>query len=76
MEQSRCLCFIGQKIGLINHACKACTVAFSATDAASVLGVSIKGDLKGHSDLVEFSKSGYEIISSQGDWRRGWDLNP
>ena len=49
--------------GIINHACKACTAAFDATESAVLLGVPVKGDLKGHSNLLEFSEKGYSIIS-------------
>ena len=48
---------------IIDHACKACTAAFSATDAAKTLGVPLKGDLSGHSDLLPFAEDGYQIIS-------------
>ena len=49
--------------GIIDHACKACTAAFDATESAVVLGVPVRGDLKGHSNLLEFSEKGYSIIS-------------
>ena len=49
--------------GIIDHACKACSAAFNATESAEKLGVPIKGDLNGHSNLLEFSEKGYSIIS-------------
>ena len=49
--------------GIIDHACKACTTTFSATESAKKLGVIVKGDLNGHSNLLEFSEKGYSIIS-------------
>lgn len=51
------------ELKIIDHACKACSAAFSATEAAKELGVPLKGDLSGHSDLLPFAESGYEIIS-------------
>jgi len=50
------------ELGIIDHACKACTSAFSATDAAEKLGVPLKGALKGHSDLLKFI-DGYSILT-------------
>lgn len=50
------------KLEIINHACKACSTAFSATDAAKALGVPLKGDLSGHSNLLPFAEDGYQII--------------
>ena len=49
--------------GIIDHVCKACAVAFNATDSAIRLGLAVKGDLNGHSNLLEFSDKGYSIIS-------------
>jgi hypothetical protein len=49
--------------GLIDHACKACTANFSATEAAERLGVPLKGELSGHSDLLRFADAGYSIIT-------------
>ena len=49
--------------GIIDHACKACTAAFNVTESAMKLGVPVKGDLSGHSNLLEFSEKGYSIIS-------------
>jgi hypothetical protein len=49
--------------GIIDHACKACSAAFNATESALKLGVPVKGDLNGHSNLLEFSEKGYSIIS-------------
>ncbi len=51
------------ELGIIDHACKACTAAFSATEAAQKLGVSIKGELSGHSDLLKFVEDGYSIFT-------------
>ena len=51
------------ELGLIDHACKACTTSFSATEAADKLGVPLKGELKGHSDLLKFIEAGYSIIT-------------
>jgi hypothetical protein len=51
------------EIGIINHACKACTTSFDATESAMKLGVPVKGDLNGHSNLLKFSNDGYSIIS-------------
>ncbi|MHA1768419.1 MAG: hypothetical protein ACTSV3_01030 [Candidatus Thorarchaeota archaeon] len=51
------------KSGLINHACKGCTSVFSATEAAKKLGVPLRGDLNGHSDLLPFVEEGYTIIT-------------
>jgi hypothetical protein len=49
--------------GIIDHACKACTTNFSATEAAEKLGVPLKGELSGHTDLLRFSADGYSIIT-------------
>ena len=51
------------ELGIIDHACKACTSAFSATEAAEKLGVPLKGELKGHSDLLMFIEAGYSILT-------------
>ena len=51
------------ELGLIDHACKACTAAFSATEAATKLGVPLKGDLSGHTDLYRFTADGFSIIT-------------
>jgi hypothetical protein len=51
------------QIGIIDHACKACTAAFSATEAAQKLGVSLKGELNGHSDLLKFANAGFSILT-------------
>jgi hypothetical protein len=48
---------------IIDHACKACTANFNATEAAEKLRVPLKGELSGHSDLLRFAKDGYSIIS-------------
>ena len=49
--------------GIIDHACKACTANFNATESAEKLGVPLKGELSGHSDLLRFAQDGYSIIS-------------
>ena len=49
--------------GIIDHACRACTANFSATEAAEELGVSLRGGLAGHSDLLEFSMRGFDIVT-------------
>jgi hypothetical protein len=49
--------------GIIDHACKACSATFGATESAMKLGVPVKGELNGHSNLLEFSEKGYSIIS-------------
>jgi hypothetical protein len=54
---------IAIELGIINHACKACTVAFSATESAEKLGVPLKGELRGHSDLLKFVEAGYSILT-------------
>ena len=51
------------ELGIIDHACKACTSAFSATEAAKKLGVHLKGELNGHSDLLKFIEAGYSILT-------------
>lgn len=51
------------EIDIINHACKACSAAFEATDAAKKLGVPLKGELSGHSDLLPFAERGYSILT-------------
>ncbi|MHA2352304.1 MAG: cytoplasmic protein [Candidatus Thorarchaeota archaeon] len=51
------------ELGIINHACKACTSVFKATEAAEKLGVPLKGELKGHSDLLKFAEAGYSILT-------------
>lgn len=51
------------ELGIIDHACRACTANFSATEAAEKLGVPLKGELKGHSDLLKFMESGYSILT-------------
>jgi len=50
-------------LGIIDHACKACTSTFSATEAAEKLGVPLKGELKGHSDLLKFAEAGFSILT-------------
>ena len=50
-------------LGIIDHACKACSAAFSATEAAQKLGVPLKGELSGHSDLLKFAQDGYTILT-------------
>ncbi|MDF1538405.1 MAG: cytoplasmic protein [Candidatus Thorarchaeota archaeon] len=54
---------VAMKMRIIDHACKACTAAFSATEAAEKLSVPLKGELKGHSDLLKFAEDGYSIIT-------------
>ncbi len=49
--------------GIIDHACRACTANFSATEAAEKLRVPLKGELAGHSDLLGFSTKGFDIIT-------------
>ena len=49
--------------GIIDHACKACTTAFDAIEAAQKLGIPLKGELSGHSDLLPFAESGYSILT-------------
>jgi hypothetical protein len=51
------------ELGIIDHACKACTTAFGATEAAEKLGVPLKGELNGHSDLLVFAEKGYSILT-------------
>jgi hypothetical protein len=51
------------ELGIIDHACKACTAAFEATDAAQKLGVPIKGELSGHSDMLKFLGNGYSLFT-------------
>ena len=51
------------ELGIIDSACKACTAVFSATEAAQNLGVPLKGELQGHSDLLSFAQQGYSIIT-------------
>jgi hypothetical protein len=51
------------ELGIIDHACKACTATFSATEAAEKLGVPLKGELNGHSDLLVFAENGYSILT-------------
>jgi hypothetical protein len=51
------------ELKLFDHACKTCTAAFSATEAAKSLGVPLKGELSGHSDLLKFAKMGYSILT-------------
>ena len=51
------------ELGIIDHTCKACTAAFSATEAAQKLGVQIKGELSGHSDLLKFVEDGYSFFT-------------
>lgn len=51
------------ELGIIDHACKACTAAFSATEAAKKLGVPIKGELSGHSDMLKFVEDGYSLFT-------------
>ena len=51
------------ELGIIDHACKVCTATFSATEAAEKLGVPLKGELKGHSDLLKFIEAGYSILT-------------
>jgi hypothetical protein len=51
------------ELEIIDHACRACSSAFEATEAAEKLGVPIKGELKGHSDLLKFIEAGYSILT-------------
>jgi hypothetical protein len=51
------------ELGIIDHACKACTAVFSATEAAEKLGVPIKGELSGHSDMLKFLGNGYSLFT-------------
>ena len=51
------------ELGIIDSACKACTAAFDATDAARQLGVPLKGELSGHSDLLKFATNGFSIVT-------------
>jgi hypothetical protein len=51
------------KLGIIDHACKACSTTFSATAAAQKLGVALKGELNGHSDLLKFAAAGFSILT-------------
>ncbi|MFX1483328.1 MAG: hypothetical protein ACFFCP_09080 [Promethearchaeota archaeon] len=51
------------ELDIIDHACKACTASFEATNAAEKLGVPLKGELKGHSNLLKFAESGFSIIT-------------
>ena len=51
------------ELGIIDHACKACIAAFSATEAAQKLGVPIKGELSGHSDMLKFIGNGYSLFT-------------
>ncbi len=51
------------ELEIIDHTCKACSSAFEATEAAEKLGVPIKGELKGHSDLLRFAAAGYSILT-------------
>jgi hypothetical protein len=51
------------ELKIIDHACKACSAAFSATEAAKKLGVPLKGELSGHSDLLPFAEEGYQIVT-------------
>ncbi len=51
------------ELGLIDHACKACAAAFSATEAANKLGVPLKGELSGHTGLHRFAADGFSIIT-------------
>ncbi len=49
--------------GIIDHACKACTSMFDAAQAADNLGVPLKGELSGHSDLLSFIEKGYSVLT-------------
>ena len=51
------------ELGIIDHACKVCTATFSATEAAEQLGVPIKGELSGHSDMLKFIGDGYSLFT-------------
>jgi hypothetical protein len=51
------------ELGIIDHACKVCTAAFEATEAAQNLGVPIKGELSGHSDMLKFLRNGYSLFT-------------
>jgi len=51
------------ELGIIDHACKACSAAFSATEAAQKLGVALRGELSGHSDLLKFADAGFSILT-------------
>jgi len=51
------------ELGIIDHACKTCTAEFSATKAAEKLGVPIKGELSGHSDMLKFLGNGYSLFT-------------
>jgi len=51
------------ELEIIDHACKACTASFSATEAAEKLGVPLKGELSGHSDMLKFIGNGYSLFT-------------
>ncbi len=51
------------ELGIIDQACMACTAVFSATEAAEKLGVPLKGELSGHSDMLEFLGNGYSLFT-------------
>ncbi len=51
------------ELGLIDHACKACTAAFSATEVAYELGIPVKGGLSNHTYLYRFAEDGFSIIT-------------
>ncbi len=50
------------ELGIVDHACKACTATFNATEAAEKLGIRLKGELHGHSNLLTFVDSGYSLF--------------
>jgi hypothetical protein len=51
------------ELRIIDSSCKACTAAFDATDAAKQLGLPIKDELSGHSDLLKFAADGFSIVT-------------
>ncbi len=51
------------ELGIIDHACKACTTSFSAVEAAKKLEVPLKGPLHGHTNLLEFMSAEYWVVT-------------
>jgi len=49
--------------GLIDCACRACSVQTNAVGAARTLGIELAGDMEGHPSLSAYIYSGYEIIT-------------
>ncbi|MBN2627034.1 MAG: DsrE family protein [Spirochaetales bacterium] len=49
--------------GLIDCACKACSMKMNAYDTLAEQGIPFKGEMMGHPSIADYIKRGYEIIT-------------